>query len=111
MSPLGSTETASSGMSEPVSSSAPRTWSTSAGQVSSQVEYTNVTATGLPRYCAIVAGSPSWSRSSKSGAVAPGGRTKPAQPPALTAARSSPRAAIATPITAAAAQTVRVIRA
>ena len=34
----GSTETASSGTSAPVSSSAPRTWSTSAGQVSSQVE-------------------------------------------------------------------------
>ena len=44
----GSTETASSGMSSPVSSSAPRTWSTSAGHVSWQVEYTNVIANGRP---------------------------------------------------------------
>ena len=70
-----------------------------------------MSATGRPRYCAIVAGFPSWSRRLKSGAVAPGGRTNPAQPvgPTVTASRRpSPRAAMATPMTAAAAQSVSV---
>ena len=114
MSFAGSTDTASIGIDSPVSSSAPRTWSTSAGHVSSQVEYTNVTTNGRPRYASSETALPSWSCSANGGAIAPGGRTNPAQPvePTATPADpSSPREAMKTPATAAAAHSVSVTRA
>ena len=79
--------------------------------MSSQVEYTNVTTNGRPRYASSETGLPSWSRSANVGAIAPG---RPHEPgPAGRAdgdARrpSSPREAMNTPATAAAAHSVSV---